>query len=303
MMLAYSFVHPWAFLLVIVPLALLAFGRASYGLTLPFDDRPHRAHRWLRRLLMLMSALPTVLLIFAIIILARPQSMQKPQALRSVTNIEICLDVSGSMGGQRYRSAAKAISDFTLVREGDAMGLTLFGFAQVRWIPLTKDLQAVRNALPFANPEHQPPQMRGTAIGACLYFACQNIAVEALEGDRLIILVSDGQSGDVRGGQQYELAVELIAARCVLYYIHVAEDAPMMSEVAEMARLTGGEGLAASDRASLQGVFRHIDRMQSARVIAQGSVLTDDLGVLALAVLGAGLLHLVGMLGLRVTPW
>ena len=37
-------------------------------------------------------------------------------------------------------------------------GLTLFGSHQIRWIPLTKDLKAIRNAMPFADPERQPTQ-------------------------------------------------------------------------------------------------------------------------------------------------
>jgi hypothetical protein len=79
-----------------------------------------------------------------------------------MTNIQICMDVSGSMTGPRYRMASEAVTDFTKAREGDAFGLTIFGSHQVRWIPLTKDLNAIRNAMPFANPEHQPSHMGGT---------------------------------------------------------------------------------------------------------------------------------------------
>ncbi len=306
MMLPDSFVHPWVLMLLVVPVALVLFGRTGRPLTLPFDHRPHRRRRWLRWGLAATSTLPAILLALAIILLARPQRLQQPRALRSVTNIQICLDVSGSMGffsGRRYQLAARAIENFTRAREGDAMGLTLFGGEQVRWIPLTKDLQAIRNALPFANPDQQPEHMQSTAIAACLRFVCRNIEAEALEGDRLIILVSDGESPDMQGGRQYELARELNDARCVLYYVHVADDIAMIPEVAELARETGGEGLTATDKGALADVFNHINRMQPARIVPQGKVEMDDVRLCAATGVVALLLQTIALLGLRYTPW
>ena len=55
----------------------------------------------------------------------------------------------------RYESAASAIESFTW-RERAMRGLNTFGSWPLRWVPLTKDLQALRNALVFANPRNQP---------------------------------------------------------------------------------------------------------------------------------------------------
>jgi len=71
---------------------------------------------------------------------------------------------------------------------------------------LDKDLAAIRNAMPFANPDHQPIHMAGTLIGAALKFCHDNMILEATEGDRLIILVSDGASSDLGAGQENEIA-------------------------------------------------------------------------------------------------
>jgi Ca-activated chloride channel family protein len=298
-----QFAHPWVLLLAIVPAALLILGAAGHTVSLPFDNRVHIHRRWLERALTLASRMPALMLLFAVIMVARPQHMQQPRALRSVTNIQICLDVSGSMlSDSRYENAAEAVTNFTFARQGDTIGLTFFGLGQVRWVPLTSDLQVVRNALPFANPARQPSHMQGTAIGACLRFVCKNIEAEAVDGDRLIILVTDGESDDAQGGNQYALADMLHEAGCVLYYIHVARG-ELTSDVAELARLTGGEALAASDSAGLKGVFEHINRMRPAKQIPQSRAPMDDLRGLTIATLATLLVHVASSWGVRHTPW
>ena len=62
--------------------------------------------------------------------------------------------------------ARDAVVEFIDARDGDAFGLTLFGSYPIRWVPLTRDLEAIRNALPFADPQRQPMHMGGTRIGA-----------------------------------------------------------------------------------------------------------------------------------------
>jgi Ca-activated chloride channel family protein len=298
------FANPWALLLLGVPLIIAVLGERGRVLVMPFDHREHPPRRCLRAVLGTMGTLPPILLALVIIMVARPQSMRQPKALRTVTNIQICLDVSGSMIGERYANAAHAIEEFTRLREGDAMGLTVFSGEPVRWVPLTRDLQAVRNALKFTNPESTAAAFGGgTAIGAALRHIRENIDAEATEGDRLIILVSDGASPDAQDGRQYELARELSEAGCVVYYIHIARDEGMVPEVAELAQLTGGEAMAAADPRSLSGVFRHIDRMRPAQIIPQAAAPTDDLRWLAFAALAAAGLHGIGLLGLRYTPW
>jgi Ca-activated chloride channel family protein len=298
-----TFLYPWVLLLLAVPVLLVwtIIGRGP-GVVLPFDHRPHPGRRWLRGLLGVFEVVPLVLLAAAIVMLAGPQMLKQPRSERLLTNIQLCLDVSGSMSGPRYRMAATAIEEFTKAREGDAIGLTLFGSHQIRWIPLTKDLAAIRNAMPFADPEHQPMHMGGTAIGAALRFCKANMEAEAQEGDRLIVLVSDGQSSDLDGGENMKVADELKQAGITLYHIHVAEDA-VPGEVVDMAREAGGEALAATDPESIKQVFRHIDKMKPAKFKAAGTVPLDHFGPFALAALAMIGLHAIGLLGVRYTPW
>ena len=72
------------------------------------------------------------LLAIAILLLAGPQRPSASADARVLTNLEFCLDVSGSMmapfgDGKRADKALEAIIEFTSYRKGDAFGLTAFG--------------------------------------------------------------------------------------------------------------------------------------------------------------------------------
>ncbi len=301
-----TFSHPWVLLLLVVPVLLVVWSlqRRDAGVVLPIDHGTHRPRRVLGTLLVLTDMVPALLLAAVLLLLAGPQSLQRPARERILSNIQICMDVSGSMNtGGRYDMAKEAIEAFTLEREGDAFGLTLFGSHQIRWVPLTRDLKVIRDALPFANPAWQPSHMSGTMIGRALRFCMNNMMDEAEEGDRLIILVSDGYSADLGDGYaENDIAGELRGANITLYHIHVGSD-DIPSEVVDIADLTGGDAFIAKDTAGLAQIFRHIDRMRPARFRPGGTTPMDRFGPFALVGLFALGAHTLASLGLRYTPW
>ncbi len=300
-----TFVHPWVLIFLVVPVLLgLWFGqRRAWGIAMPFDHRVHRRRRFTAVLLTAFEVLPALVLGVVILILARPQVLRVPHQERVLTNIQICMDVSGSMAADgRYEMAKDAIEAFTHAREGDAIGFTIFGTQQVRWTPLTKDLDTIRRALPFADPRHQPPHMGGTMIGAALRFCRDNMLAEAGEGDRLIVLVSDGVSFDINSANVTEVADDLSDAGITLYHVHVGTSA-VPYEVSEIAQATGGEAFVATDETGLKRIFSHIDLMRPARFKPATAVPIDEFtpfAIVAMALLGT---HLVGLLGMRYTPW
>lgn len=300
-----TFSHPWVLLFLAIPAILLIAPPARrFGLALPFDHHEHRRRRWLGFMLGAFDRLPALILAAIIPMLAGPQMLKRPTQTRSLTNIQFCLDVSGSMSwDNRYKMARKAIEDFIEVRKGDAFGLTFFGSHQIRWTPLTTDLKAIKNGLPFANPDYQPIHMSGTRIGAALLFARDNMTQEATRGDRMIILVSDGESSDLgNGNEEADYAQELIDAKITLYHIHVgAEDIP--PEVVDIAHQTGGQAFAARDASALRRVFEHIDRMRPAEFAPGGTVPMDHFRPFAIAALALVGVHVIGLLGVRHTPW
>lgn len=299
-----TFAHPWVLLLLAIPALLLwAIPARRAGVVLPFDHQPHAKRRWATWLLGAFECVPPLLLAGALFLLAGPQMLRTPREARELTNIQFCLDVSGSMAWEnRYIMAKEAIERFVDAREGDAFGMTLFGTMQVRWTPLTTDLSAIRAALPFADPTRQPSHMGGTQIGAALRFCRDNMIQEAVRGDRMIILVSDGESFDLGSGQESELGEELREAGIVVYHIHIAEE-DIPAPVIEIASITGGEAFQASDPQSLEAVFRHIDRMQPARFRTMGTVPMDHFRPITLICLALVGVHVVGLLGVRYTPW
>jgi Ca-activated chloride channel family protein len=303
-----TFAHPWLLLLLVVPLftAIWIWRRRSGALVLPFDHSGARPKRFLRVLVDAAETLPALGLAVTVVLLANPQRLAEPKTRRVLTNIEFCVDISGSMTspfgeGSRYDAAMHAIEEFLDYRQGDAFGLTFFGNNVLHWVPLTSDTSAIRCAPPFMRPENAPPWFGGTMIGKALY-ACRDVLTEREEGDRMIILVSDGQSADLDGGAADEVAQKLRADNIAVYHIHAAEG-QVPDEVVDIAAITGGEAFAAGDPGALKTVFQRIDQMRETRLEKIAAETLDDYVPwcwAGLAVLAAWLLC---AFGLRYTPW
>jgi len=302
------FRHPQLLLLLIVPAILLALvvRRRGHRLVMPFDHGVPGKRTPLRFVLDVFESIPALLLGTVILILAGPQRWDEPRTQRVLTNIEFCVDVSGSMTasfgeGTRYDASMEAINEFLDYREGDAFGLTFFGNSVLHWVPLTSDVSAFRCAPPFMRPEVLPNWFGGTEIGKAL-LACRNILVEREEGDRMIILVTDGFSADLGGDRDLEIAKDLRGDRIVVYAVHIAEsEAP--EPIVNITALTGGEVFIPGDRDGLARIFKRIDEMQATRLEKVRAEALDDYGPLCRAGLGFLGFALLAMFGLRYTPW
>ena len=302
-----TFSNPEVLLFLAIPVVVVVFAwrHRGWGLVMPFDHRAHKQRRWLRFTLRIFEILPAVVLAAVIGILAGPQVLRKPLDKRVLTNIQFCFDVSGSMTTEgRYEMARTAVEKFIDAREGDAFGMTLFGTHTMRWLPLTRDLNAIRNSLDFADPRRQPRHIGGgTRIGNALEFCHDNMVVEAEPGDRMIVLVSDGSSSDLRdAASQAELSDMLERSNITLYHVHVGTSGvPMV--VGDIAEQTGGEAFVATDRKGLDRIFDHIDRMQPAKFEPGGTVPMDFFLPFVIVAMSALGLHMLGLFGLRYTPW
>jgi Ca-activated chloride channel family protein len=303
-----SFARPFLLLLLVAPVLLCAWEWQPRGhpLVLPFDHSGARGSSWLRRIVSTAQLLPHLLLAVAIVILAGPRRLGTPQAERVLTNIQLVLDVSGSMtarfgDGSRYDAAMDAIKRFTTYRTGDAFGLTIFGTEVLHWVPLTKDLSAIRLATPFLRPEKMPPFFGGTMIGKALR-DCKNILASRHEGDRMIILISDGMSADLGGAVDQEIASELRAENIAVYTIHVA-DTPAPESMFTIAGHTGGKVFEAAAPRALEEVFQRIDAMQPVKLKPGANAYADFLWPVALVGMVLCGLHLGAAFGLRYTPW
>jgi Ca-activated chloride channel family protein len=303
-----SFAHPLVLVFLAVPLLLLGWvwNRAGGRIALPFDHGQQQSG-WLWAVILRMAeSLPALILAVVIVILAGPQQLSAPRSRRVLTNIEFCVDVSYSMTaplgeGTRYDASMKAIDEFLKIRKGDAFGLTFFGNNVLHWVPLTGDPSAIRCAPPFMKPENVPNWMGGTMIGKAL-LACKEILTSREEGDRMIILVSDGDSADLSNGNDESVAQTLKRSNITVFSIHISSSDPP-PEIVTITGMTGGEVFPVDEPQALQAVFRRIDEMQTTKLEKTAPELLDHFApfcIAGLSILGATGLTLFG---LRYTPW
>ena len=303
-----TFAQPWLLLLLLAPLFLgiWVWRRRTGAVVAPFDHARTGGRRALRIAVDLAEMVPLWLCAVVVVLLSGPQRLAEPHSRRVLTNIELCVDVSGSMTskfgeGTRYDGAMAAIDGFLDYRKGDACGLTFFANNVLHWVPLTSDASAIRCAPPFMRPERAPPWMGGTEIGKAL-LSCREILREREEGDRMIVLISDGESSDLGGGNDMVVAQKLRQDNIVVYHVHVAEG-EVPGDMTNVTMTTGGEIFQAGDPAALKAVFQHIDQMQQTKIEKVTTETLDDYAPWCWAGLGLLAAGLVCAFGLRYTPW
>ena len=310
----------WYYLFgLFLPLALLIwiwlrdrFPDLGYGsdrrIALPQDYGLAKSGFVSNVLIKLLVSAGSLMLAAAIALWAGPRRLGVPQSERELTNIEFCLDLSGSMTigfgeGSRYDAAMAAINDFVELRKGDAFGLTIFSDRAGHWIPLTTDPSAFRCATPFLDPKTDLPSGYGggTEIGRGLR-SCQEVLKTRNEGDRMIILVSDGESADLSSGQDEVIANSLAEDEIVVYSIHIGSGFSP-PEVSSITNITRGKSFSPHDTESLKEVFQKIDAMKVVKLKRTYAEILDWFGPFSIAGLAFAAMSLLSVLGLRYTPW
>lgn len=304
----FSFAYPVVLGLLLVPAVLLVWlwRRSDRRTVLPFDHSGVGKGRIWWFVVNCSESLIPLILVVAILLLAGPQRIGDPESKRKITNIELLVDVSGSMGipfGEetRYDTSMKAIESFIGYRKGDAIGLTFFGSNVIHWVPLTTDSSAVKCAPPFMQPHMAPPWMGGTLIAKALR-SCIKVLRERQEGERMIVMVTDGDSFDLSGGADMEVAKELKDAKITCYSIHVSDE-PIPDVITNVTALTGGDVFQPESAEGIKAIFEKIDKMQQAPVERKLGELKDDFAPFCLAGLVLLGLRALTMFGWRYTPW
>jgi Ca-activated chloride channel family protein len=220
---------------------------------------------------------------------ARPQWTGEPIELpQSGRNLMLAVDVSGSMANtdlepsgrvSRLDLVKRVAGDFIRRREGDRLGLILFGSQAYLQAPLTLDRQAVAQLL---GESVVGIAGRQTAIGDAIGLALKRMraARQACAScDRMVlILLTDGANtaGHVAPRKAAELAAQ---AGLKIYTIGVGGRARQVrgpfgmpltvpdSDLDEdtlkaIARITGGRYFRASDRQGLEAIYRQLDRLE-----------------------------------------
>lgn len=289
----------WPWMLLLVPLPLLAWWllRERDGVGIPALRLPGRgvdamAPPGARR----GRAWPPLLLFAAWLLLcvaaARPQAagpaVQTPQQARELM---LAVDLSGSMAEADMRLdgrpvdrlvAVKAVlADFLERREGDRIGLVVFGTRAFTLTPLTHDLQTLREQLAGMDIAMAG---RETAIGDAIALSVRRHGVRAgrdrEEGapPRAVVLLTDGVNN--AGAIEPDRAAATAAALGVR--VHTigfgSERGPAsmfgmvlprsQAEIDEdalraISRVTGGRYFRAQDTDALAGIYAELDRIEA----------------------------------------
>jgi Ca-activated chloride channel homolog len=301
------FTNPWFLALLTIPLGLLAWAwsRKDCRLVLPLDHARPGSGAGYFVLINLAESIPPLLLLIAILLLAGPQRLTPPKTKRTLTNIEMCVDISYSMtepfgDGNRYDTAMKAVEEFCTFRKGDAYGLTFFGNNVLHWCPLTSDISAIRCSPPFMKPDQVPPWFNGTEIARALK-SCKGVLTQRQEGDRMILLLTDGESPDLRNNGP-ALAKELKDENITVFAVIIGME-QIQDEIITITHTTGGEAFMAGDPEALKAVFKRIDSMKQTKLEKSVGDNVDDFWLLCLVGLVLVGLFTCALFGLRYTPW
>ena len=285
---------PWILLLLPLPWLVYRFSPAvdttpQAGLYIPFAEdlrmasqqssdqtRQHRALLWL-------AALAWLLLLLAA---ARPQWLGDPiEVSRSGRDVMLAVDLSGSMKIQdfilhgnhidRLTATKQVAGDFIQRREGDRIGLILFGSQAYLQAPLTFDRTTVNALLQESVIGLAGKQ---TAIGDAI-----GLAVKRLKGKQdisrlVLILLTDGVN--TAGQLSPEEGVAL--AKKIGLHIHTIGIGASSIEVpsffgtqtvnpsadldekmlASIAKQTGGQYFRAHDTDELEKIYAAIDQLE-----------------------------------------
>jgi len=268
-----------------------------------------------------------VLLVIAV---ARPERIgDELDVPVSGRNLMLAVDLSGSMDQKDFElgnrtvdrlTATKAVAaDFISRREGDRIGLILFGERAYLQVPLTLDRETVKILLMEAFIGLAGEK---TAIGDAITLAVKRIHDQETDaGEQVLVLLTDGANtaGEIDPMKAAELAAQvglrvytigigaeqLEVASIIGGRRRVNPSADLDEEtLTGIANLTGGRYFRATDTATLQDIYRLVDELEPVEEPEAGFRPVKSLfylplsGAFALAAL-LGLLSLAQSLRLR----
>ncbi len=207
---------------------------------------------------------------------ARPQWIDEKVNV-SVTgrDLLVALDISGSMqqmdfsvsNTSRFEAVRQIAGDFMRRREGDRVGLILFGSQPYLYAPLTLDVDTV---VEFLNGSQVGFAGQRTAIGDTIGFAVKVLRERPAE-NRILILLTDGENsaGSLEPLQAMQLAVEH-GVRIFVIGIGPNYEPSQRANPAFQSRYvlptiaesTGGVYFHASNSRMLEDVYKTIDRFE-----------------------------------------
>jgi len=283
-----TFAHLWIFALLPLPwllrVVLPPHRAALVAVRVPFGARIKAAYAGeaaVRRAtrswtLLVLSSLLWLLVLTA---LARPQWLEPP-VTRDVPTRDLLLlvDLSGSMRQEDFTNAAgktvdrltavkEVLGDFLTRRQGDRVGLVVFGDAPFLQAPFSSDLNLVRRLLDeTAIGMAGPRTALGDAIGLGITLFDQSNAPA-----KTIIALTDGN--DTASQVPPVEAARIAKQRGIRIHTVAIGDPTTVGEekldqdtLRDVAQTSGGSYFFAADRQQLAGIYDELDQIETRQV-------------------------------------
>ena len=287
-----SFVWPWFYLILPLPFLYRKLRRSANSespylestILLSIAETQNRlvSSTSQRRLLILLLIIAWLSLVTAI---ARPVNIGDPVALPTTgRDILLAVDISGSMeredmiinGRQvnRLYAVKSVVGEFVNTREGDRLGLILFGERAYLQTPLTFDTKTLRDLLIEAQIGFAG---NGTAIGDAIGLSVKKLK-ERPDSNRVLILLTDGSNtaGILSPSEASDIAKK---AKVKIYTIGIGDGRQRNQSLfgqtlvnqnndldertlTAIADLTGGKYFRARDPRELRSIYDQLNKLE-----------------------------------------
>jgi Ca-activated chloride channel family protein len=307
----FSFAYPLMALLLLLPLAVRFFMTADKkesGIDAPEVSFPGMARleaAFAREELSTQShrfyyAVLTLLWLCLTGALMQPQLVDKFTEVRNKGyDIMLAVDLSGSMKAldyvvndhrtSRIDVVKSVVSQFVSQRQGDRIGLVLFGTNAYLHVPLTQDTLSVRKML---NNTEVGEAGDATAIGDAIGIAVRNLR-DRPQNSRIIVLLTDGGDNSstvppleaAKLAKEYGIRIYTIGVgttgavpipdrngQIVMAQFDIDED--LLRKIAEM---TDGGYFRATDTETLQKVYDQINHLEKTESETKSYVIRQPL--------------------------
>lgn len=305
----FEFAALWVFLLLPLPLLIYRYAKpstrhtdtASRAVMVPYYQQLHALNNTdqnTQKTRPLRFIVLTIIWLLLLIACAKPQWVGDPQAVESSgRDLLLAVDISDSMSQEdmlidnqpasRLITVKQVVSEFVAQRQGDRMGLILFGTNAYLQTPLTFDTDSVGQFLQEAQLGFAGPK---TAIGDAIGLSVKRLKerqsnTNATDNSKVIILLTDGAntSGEVEPLQAAKLAAQIKAK---IYTVGIGADEmtvrgffgnqrinPSASldedTLTAIAETTDGQYFRARNTDELQTIYQLLDQLEPTEQEAQ----------------------------------
>ena len=286
----YIFSYPWLLLLVFLPIVL------RYVLPAFRESKPSLAVPWFDRMAGLLKQKPSsgssvnsikkyevillwTLWVLLVIAIARPQFLEPPLTKTLPTrDLLLLVDLSGSMEAEdftnnngetvdRLTATKEVLGEFLSRREGDRVGLVVFGNAAFVQVPFTQDLEVTRLLLQETAVRMAGPK---TAFGDAIGLAITMFEQSEVE-DRVIIALTDGN--DTGSRIPPVEAAKIARDNGIKIFVvgvgnpeTVGEEKLDEQTLKTVASQTDGQYFFAADTGQLQSIYTELDKLSTREI-------------------------------------